>query len=52
MSKIMTNPKQPKLTDQEKEQLRLWASATPAQRLAWLEEVQQIAFKSGALGKS
>ncbi len=37
------------LTPQEKDQLCLWASATPAQRLAWLDEVQQIAAKSGAL---
>lgn len=39
------------LTPEEKAQLRQWASATPAQRLAWLEEAQQIALKSGALGK-
>lgn len=42
---------QNKLTEHEKEHLRLWASATPAQRLAWLEEAQQIAYKSGALKK-
>ncbi|MDZ7661068.1 hypothetical protein [Thiohalophilus sp.] len=42
--------KQPnKLTVDEKAQLKRWASATPAQRLAWLEEAQQIALKSGAL---
>ena len=42
---------QTKLTAEEKAHLRLWASATPAQRLAWLEEAQRIALKSGALGK-
>ena len=41
-----------KLTEEEKAQLRQWASATPAQRLAWLEEAQRIVFKSGALGKA
>ena len=40
---------QNKLTEEEKANLRLWASATPAQRLAWLEEVQRIAYQSGAL---
>lgn len=44
--------KQNKLTEEEKAQLRLWASAKPAQRLAWLEEMQQIAYKSGALGRA
>jgi len=47
---MKTETKQNKLTDEEKAQLKLWANATPAQRLAWLEEVQQIAYKSGALG--
>ena len=46
----MQNEKQQnKLTEEEKAQLKLWKSATPAQRLAWLEEAQQIAYKSGAL---
>ena len=40
------------LTEQEKAHLKLWASATPAQRLAWLEEAQQIDYKTGVLGKS
>jgi len=40
-----------KLTEEEKAHLRWWASATPAQRLAWLEEVQRIAYQSGALQK-
>jgi len=44
-----TKNKLSELTQQEKDQLRLWASATPAQRLAWLEEVQQLAVKSGAI---
>lgn len=40
--------KQNELTADEKAQLRLWASATPMQRLNWLEEAQQIAYQSGA----
>jgi len=48
----MTKANQNKLSDEEKAQLPLWASAAPAQRLTWLEEVQQIALKSGALGNS
>jgi len=40
------------LTPDEKAQLRQWASATPAQRLEWLEEMQQIALRSGALKKT
>ncbi|HJX17548.1 MAG TPA: hypothetical protein VJ437_05060 [Acidiferrobacterales bacterium] len=43
---------QNKLTEEEKAHLRLWASATPAQRLAWLEEAQRIAYQSGALQKT
>ena len=43
---------QNKLTEEEKAHLRLWASATPAQRLAWLEEAQRIAYQSGALKKT
>lgn len=37
------------LSADEKAQLWLWASATPAQRLAWLEEALQLASKAGAL---
>lgn len=37
------------LTADEKAHLHLWASATPAQRLAWLEEALHLAAKSGAL---
>jgi len=37
-----------KLTEAEQAQLRLWASATPKQRLDWLEEAQKIAYQSGA----
>ncbi len=48
---MKTDPKQNKLTAEEKAQLRLWASATPVQRLAWLEEAQMIAYKSGAWQK-
>ena len=40
-----------KLTEAEKTQLRLWASATPKQRLDWLEEAQKIAYQSGAWQK-
>jgi len=29
----------------------LWSSATPTQRLDWLEEAQQIAYQSGAWQK-
>ena len=47
--KTETKPKA--LTNDEKAQLKLWASATPAQRLAWLEEAQRIAYRSGAFGK-
>jgi len=36
------------LSQDEKEQLRLWLRATPQQRLEWLEEAQKIAMKSGA----
>jgi hypothetical protein len=40
----------PLLSEEEKEQLRLWAQATPSQRLAWLEEAMRLAAsaKSGA----
>lgn len=51
MQKMMTDKKQDKLTEEEKAHLKLWGSATPAQRLAWLEEMQQIAYRSGALGQ-
>jgi hypothetical protein len=37
------------LTKEELEQLKCWLSATPLQRLEWLEEAQRIAEKSGAL---
>ena len=37
-----------KLTEAEKTQLYLWASATPKQRLDWLDEAQKIAYQSGA----
>ena len=32
----------PLLAEEDKERLRLWASATPAQRLAWLEEAIKL----------
>ncbi len=44
--------KQDKLTAEERAQLRLWVRATPIQRLNWLEEVQKIAFQSGAWEKA
>ena len=47
---MKTESNNKKLTDEERAQLKLWASATPAQRLAWLEEARQIAYRSGALG--
>lgn len=34
------------------EQLRTWLKATPAQRLAWLEEALQLAWKAGAIRRS
>jgi hypothetical protein len=43
--------KQQKLTVEEKAHLSLWTSATPLQRLDWLEEAQKIAFQSGAWQK-
>ena len=39
------------LTDDERQQLRIWMSASPLQRLAWLEDAQKIANKSGALAR-
>lgn len=45
---MKTETNQNKLTVEEKAQLRLWASATPVQRLDWLEEAQKIAYQSGA----
>jgi len=47
MSKHVTDTAE--LTQDERQQLRLWLSATPMQRLAWLEEAQKIAKNSGAL---
>ena len=32
----------PLLAEEEKDRLRLWAQATPTQRLAWLEEAMQL----------
>ena len=32
-----------------KDHLRLALSATPAQRLAWLEEAMELAYRAGAL---
>lgn len=46
MSKNKTDNK---LTEDERQQLKIWLSATPTQRLAWLEEAQKIAQESGAL---
>jgi hypothetical protein len=36
--------------DNEHAQLRAWLKATPAQRLAWLEEAILLAYQAGALG--
>jgi hypothetical protein len=33
----------------ERSQLRSWLEATPAQRLAWLEEAIELAYQAGAL---
>ena len=35
--------------DNERDQLRFWLKATPAQRLAWLEEAIELAHRAGAL---
>lgn len=35
--------------DNERAQLRSWLKATPAQRLAWLEEAIKLACQAGAL---
>jgi hypothetical protein len=48
---MKTEKKQNKLTADEQAQLRLWASASPKQRLDWLEEAQKIAYQSGAWQK-
>ena len=48
---MKTETKQNKLTVDEQAQLRLWASASPKQRLDWLEEAQKIAYQSGAWQK-
>ena len=45
---MKTDKNQNKLTEEEKAQLQLWTSATPMQRLDWLEEAQKIAYQSGA----
>ena len=49
-SKSITSPAR-ELTGHEKEQLRYWLRATPAQRLAWLEEMLEFARMAGALSK-
>ena len=36
--------------DNERAELRSWLSATPVQRLAWLEEALELAHQAGALG--
>jgi len=38
----------PLLDEDDRERLRLWAQATPAQRLAWLEEAMQLAANAHA----
>ena len=48
---MKTETKKNKLTEDEQAQLRMWASATPKQRLDWLEEAQKIAYQSGAWQK-
>ena len=48
---MKTETKQNKLTEDEQAQLRMWASASPKQRLDWLEEAQKIAYQSGAWQK-
>lgn len=43
MNEVATTPTLPPLSEDEKARLRLWAQATPAQRLSWLEESMKIA---------
>ena len=38
-----------KLSRHELDHLRSWIKAAPSQRLAWLEEAIQIAFKTKAI---
>lgn len=35
-----------------RQHLEATRAATPAQRLAWLEEVLELAYRAGALGKA
>ena len=35
--------------DNERAELRAWLTATPAERLAWLEEAIELAHRCGAL---
>jgi hypothetical protein len=37
--------------DNEQAELRSWLRATPAQRLAWLEDAMKLAYQAGALGQ-
>ena len=39
-------------TDVDRAQLMTMLAATPAQRLAWLEEAMRLAYASGAIRKS
>lgn len=39
------------LSSHRREELKGWLKATPAERLAWLEEALTIAYQSGALPK-
>jgi len=36
--------------DARKQRLESTLAATPAQRLAWLEEILELAYRAGALG--
>jgi len=36
----------PLLSEDERVRLRLWAQASPSQRLAWLEEAMQLSAKA------
>ena len=38
-------------TDNREDQLARTLAATPAERLAWLEEMIEVAFRTGALPK-
>ncbi len=49
LNKTETNAWQSHWKDNERAQLHSWLQATPAQRLAWLEDAIILAYQAGAL---